>query len=236
MAEKRISKFVLVEKIGEGAMGEVYKARDPVLNRYVAIKTITESRDADPEFRRRFLREAQSAAQLNHPNIITLFDMGEEQGKVFMCMELLDGVDLKDLMRSKKLTLLQKLHVMEQVCDALAFAHSKEIVHRDLKPGNIHIQSDGKVKVMDFGLARLASSDITRTGLVMGTPDYMSPEQVQGQKVDVRSDVFSLGALFYEMFTEQNLFTPRRSTPRCSRLYRETVRHSTSWSLICRRS
>lgn len=207
MGQKRVGKYVLLDKVGEGAMGEVYKAHDPILNRYVAIKTIAESRDADPELRQRFLREAQSAAQLNHPNITTVFDMGEDQGKVFMCMELLEGIDLKDLIRARtRISLQQKLHVMEQVCNGLSFAHSKGIVHRDLKPGNIHILPGGQVKVMDFGLARLASSDMTRTGMIMGTPDYMSPEQVQAQPVDVRSDVFSLGAVFYELLTQRKPF------------------------------
>lgn len=207
MGQKKVGKYVLLGKVGEGAMGEVYKAHDPILNRYVAIKTIAESRDADPELRQRFLREAQSAAQLNHPNITTVFDMGEEQGKVYMCMELLEGIDLKDLIRSQTPTsLLQKLNLMEQICNGLSFAHSKGIVHRDLKPGNIHILQGNQVKVMDFGLARLASSEMTRTGLVMGTPDYMSPEQVQAQKVDARSDVFSLGAVFYELLTERKPF------------------------------
>jgi serine/threonine protein kinase len=188
-------------------MGEVFKAHDPVLNRFVAVKTIVGSLDANEDLRLRFQREAQSAARLNHPNIITVYDFGEEEGKIFMAMELLEGTDLREIIKSQRpLNLHQRLRLMEQICDGLGFAHAKEIVHRDLKPGNVHIQPNGQVKIMDFGLARLASSDMTKTGLIMGTPNYMSPEQVQGKRVDSRSDVFSLGAVFYELFSHRKPF------------------------------
>jgi len=202
----RIGKYRVVGLIGKGAMGEVYKARDPLLNRFVAIKTIAPSLAAESDFRRRFQREAQSAAQLNHPNIVTVFDFGEEDGLVYMAMELLEGQDLRDLIRSRDVRIGDKLSIMEQLCDGLAFAHAKGIVHRDLKPGNIHVQPNGQVKILDFGLARLGESDITRTGTVMGTPHYMSPEQIRGQKVDARSDVFSLGAVFYELLAYHRPF------------------------------
>jgi predicted Ser/Thr protein kinase len=201
-----IGKYRVVGTIGKGAMGEVYKAKDPLLNRYVAIKTIAPALAADPEFRRRFQREAQSAAQLSHTNIVTVFDFGEEDGLTYMAMELLEGRDLKDVVRSRDLRLGDKMSVMEQICDGLAFAHAKGVVHRDLKPGNIHIQPNGQVKILDFGLARLGTSDMTRTGTVMGTPHYMSPEQVRGQKADARSDVFSLGAVFYELLSHHRPF------------------------------
>ncbi len=201
-----IGKYRVVGTIGKGAMGEVYKAKDPLLNRYVAIKTIAPALAADPAFRRRFQREAQSAAQLNHTNIVTVFDFGEEDGLTYMAMELLEGRDLKDAVRSRDLRLGDKLSVMEQICDGLAFAHAKGVVHRDLKPGNIHLQPNGQVKILDFGLARLGESDMTKTGTVMGTPHYMSPEQVRGQKADARSDVFSLGAVFYEMLSHHRPF------------------------------
>jgi serine/threonine protein kinase len=203
----KIGKYSIVEKIGEGSMGEVYKAHDPTLHRYVAVKTISHSRNADPEHRERFLREARSAAQLNHNHIVTVFDYGEDEGRIFMAMELLEGTDLKDLIQQgKSLSLSEKLRLMEQICDGVGFAHAKGIVHRDLKPGNIHVQPDGQVKIMDFGLARLESSDITKTGVVMGTPNYMSPEQVQAKVVDPRSDVFSLGAVFYELLSNRKPF------------------------------
>ena len=202
----RIGKYRIVGRIGKGAMGEVYKAQDPLLNRFVAIKTIAPALAAEPDFRQRFQREARSAAALNHPNIVTVYDFGEEDGLVYMAMELLEGRDLRDLMRSRAVHLADKLRIVEQLCDGLGFAHAKGIVHRDLKPGNIHVQPNGQVKILDFGLARLGDSDITRTGTVMGTPSYMSPEQVRGQKADARSDVFSLGAIFYELLANHRPF------------------------------
>ena len=196
MSLDRIGKYRVVAKIGEGAMGEVYKAHDPLLNRYVALKTISQSLASDPQFKERFIREAQSAAGLNHPNIITVYDFGEEAGLTYMAMEFLEGIDLREAIRAKSLGHLgRKIEVMEQLCEGVGFAHSRGVVHRDLKPGNIHIQPSGHVKVLDFGLARvLGASDMTKTGTVMGTPHYMSPEQLKGQKADARSDVFSLGA------------------------------------------
>jgi tetratricopeptide (TPR) repeat protein len=201
-----IGKYRVVGTIGKGAMGEVYKAKDPLLNRYVAIKTIAPALAADPDFRRRFQREAQSAAQLNHTNIVTVFDFGEENGLTYMAMELLEGRDLKEAVRSRTLHLGEKLGLMDQICDGLAFAHAKGVVHRDIKPGNIHLQPNGQVKILDFGLARLGESDMTKSGTVMGTPHYMSPEQVRGQRADARSDVFSLGAVFYEMLSHHRPF------------------------------
>jgi len=202
-----IGKYRVVGKIGKGAMGEVYKAQDPLLNRFVALKTIAPTLAADPDFKARFQREAQSAAKLNHPNIITVYDFGEDQGLTFMAMELLEGVDLREAIRGRALGHLgRKLEVMIQILEGLAFAHSRGVVHRDLKPGNIHLQPSGHVKVLDFGLARLADSSMTKTGTVMGTPHYMSPEQVRGQKADARSDVFSLGSVFYELLCRHRPF------------------------------
>ncbi len=161
------------EKIGAGAMGEVYKARDPVLGREVAIKTIAAGGGSDDSLRKRFEREAQSAAALEHDNIITVYDFGQEGELLYMAME--------------------------QIADGMSLAHTKGIVHRDLKPANIHIQPGGEVKIMDFGLARFSGSEMTKTGTVMGTPNYMSPEQVRGEHADARSDVFSMGCVFYEV-------------------------------------
>ncbi len=207
MQLEQIGKYRVLAKIGQGAMGEVHKGHDPFLNRFVAIKTITASLGADQEIRARFLREAQSAAKLNHPNIITVYDFGEEHGVIYMAMELLEGRDLKDLIGSQALgDLHQKLDIMEQISDAMAFAHQHDLIHRDLKPANIHIQPSGQVKVLDFGLARFSTSEMTRTGMVMGTPHYMSPEQVRGEKVDARSDTFSLGAVFYELISGHRPF------------------------------
>ena len=207
MGLDRIGKYKILGRIGQGAMGEVYRAHDPLLNRSVAIKTIAPSLESDRDFKKRFHREAQAAAQLNHPHIITIFDLGEEDGISFMAMELLEGKDLREAIAAGSLgSLREKLAIMQQVCDGVGFAHSKGVVHRDLKPGNIHIQPNGQAKVLDFGLAKVSTSDMTRTGTVMGTPHYMSPEQVRGEKVDARSDVFSLGAVLYEVLTGRRPF------------------------------
>ena len=206
MEPTRLGKYDVVAKIGQGAMGEVYRAHDSVLGRDVAIKTMAGASDTDDELRRRFLREAQSAARLNHPNIITIHDFGEEQGRMYIAMELLEGSDLKEVIARGSLSLDDKLALMDQICDGLAFAHAREVIHRDLKPANIHILPSGQVKIMDFGLARMASSQMTRQGMILGTPFYMSPEQVRGQKSTTRSDVFALGSLFYELLTGKKAF------------------------------
>jgi tetratricopeptide (TPR) repeat protein len=203
-APSRIGKYEIRGKLGKGAMGEVFRGHDPVLGREVAIKVMSVGH-ADAELLQRFQREAQSAARLNHPNIITVFDFGDEDGKLYMAMELLEGHDVKDVMG--KLSFDEKLGLMEQVAEGLAFAHSKQVVHRDLKPANIHVQPNGQIKILDFGLAKLGGSDMTRTGTVMGTPFYMSPEQVRGEKVDARSDIFSIGSVFYELLTDHKPFT-----------------------------
>jgi len=203
---ERIGKYQIVAKIGQGAMGEVFRAHDPILNRDVAVKRISAGLDADETIRKRFRREAEAAASLIHPNIITVYELGLEGERLFMAMELLDGIDLKHALAGRKLGLDETLGIMEQICEGLAFAHARPIVHRDLKPANIHILPSGKVKIMDFGLARLSGSEMTSTGMVMGTPHYMSPEQVRGQKADTRSDVFALGCVLYEMITGRKPF------------------------------
>jgi serine/threonine-protein kinase len=203
---QRIGKYEVVGKIGQGAMGEVFRAHDPVLNRDVAIKRISGGLDVDEMVRKRFEREAKAAALLMHPNIITVYELGIEGDQLFMAMELLDGVDLKQVLASRRMTLDEKVGAMEQICEGLAYAHAHDIVHRDLKPANIHILPSGKVKIMDFGLARLSGSEMTSTGMVMGTPHYMSPEQVKGAKADARSDVFALGCVLYEMLTGRKPF------------------------------
>ncbi len=207
MELKRLGKYEIVAKIGQGGMGEVFSAHDPILGRNVALKTIAAGSGADEELRKRFHREAQSAARLSHPNIITVYDFGEEQGHVFIAMELLQGEDLKEMIADgRAMSLETKLSYMEQICDGLAFAHAEDVVHRDLKPANIHVQRSGQIKIMDFGLARISTSDMTRAGLILGTPNYMSPEQVKGAKATARSDVFALGAVFYELLTGHKSF------------------------------
>jgi serine/threonine-protein kinase len=209
----KLGKYEIVARLGAGAMGEVWKARDPVLNRFVAIKVMSASLESDPELVQRFQREAQSAARLNHGNIITVFDFGQDQGRLYMAMELLEGSDLKEVIAQRALPeLWDRVLVMEQIADGLAFAHSQGIVHRDVKPANVHVLPNGRVKIMDFGLARIETSEMTHQGMVMGTPNYMAPEQVQGRKADARSDVFSCGALFYELLAGRKAFSGESMT------------------------
>src|SRR5215212_5759120 len=202
MEGQKVGKYRIVAKIGSGAMGEVYRAHDAILNRDVAVKTMAEMYAADEQLVERFRREAQSVARLNHPNIVTVYDFGEEQGRFYLAMELLEGTDLKELIAARSLSdLWDQLDVMEQIAEGVAYAHRQGVVHRDLKPANIRVLPSGRVKVMDFGLARIGTSEMTRAGTVMGTPNYMSPEQVKGAGADARSDVFSLGAMSYELLS-----------------------------------
>jgi serine/threonine protein kinase len=205
---RKIGKYEVIERVGQGAMGVVYKARDPLMRRLVAIKTMSTEIASDPELRSRFLREAQSAGNLSHKNIITIHAMDEEGGRPYIAMEFLTGEDLKSkLDRRVRLTLEDRLRWMCEMCDGLDHAHGKEVIHRDIKPANVFITRDGDVKILDFGLARLVSSVATKSGLVMGTPSYMSPEQVRGDKhLDHRSDLFSAGSTFYELLSYRKPF------------------------------
>ena len=207
MKLEQIGKYEILAEIGRGTMGTVYKAKDPTLNRVVAIKTMAATPGRNDESKQRFQREAQAAAHLSHPNIVTVHDLGEEKGFIYMAMEYLEGKDLRDVIDAQSLTTLdERLHVMEQVAAGLAFAHSKGVVHRDLKPANIQVQPNGQVKIVDFGLARLGGSDMTQDGIVLGTPNYMSPEQALGDRVDARTDIFSAGGVFYEMLAGRKPF------------------------------
>lgn len=200
------NRYQILKKIGQGAFGHVYEAFDRDEERFVALKII----DGHPrkDVAQRFLREAEVGAQLlKHPNVIEVFEFGEDNGRLFIAMELLDGVDLRALLRSKpSITLMDKFGLMLQICDGVGFAHSNEIVHRDLTPSNMRVLPNGQVKIMDFGLVRLASSNLTTAGAIMGTPSYMSPEQAEGKTVSPASDVFSLGAVFYELLAYQKAF------------------------------
>jgi serine/threonine protein kinase len=203
----QIGKYRVLGRIGHGAMGEVFRAQDATLDREVAIKVITAKLSGDEEARKRFVREAKAVAALNHPNIITVYDFGEHEGMAFMVMEMLDeGRDLKDLIEKKQLPPVEvRIAIMEQICDGLAFAHRKGVIHQDIKPGNIRILENGGVKVMDFGLAQ-RKGDVA-AGKVMGTPYYMAPEQIRGGPPSARSDIFSLGAVFYEFLSGHRPFT-----------------------------
>ena len=207
MNPAQIGNYRVVGRIGQGAMGVVYKAHDDALGRFVAIKTISANLLSDEQYRKRFQREARSAAQLNHPNIVTVFEFAETGGQTYLVMELLLGTDLRDLIARRALRGLdRRLAIVEQILDGLAFAHAKGVVHRDLKPANIQVLPDGTAKLLDFGLARLGVSEMTRTGTVMGTPNYMSPEQIRAEPLDGRSDLFSVGAILYELLASCKAF------------------------------
>jgi len=199
---QKIGKYEIIETLGEGGMGIVYKAFDPLMQREVAIKVLSERVFGLPEIKERFYREARSAGQLSHENITIFHDLGETDGKPYIVMEYLPGTDLRAIIKNKtELSLKQKLHFAVQICRGLGYSHSKKIIHRDVKPENIRILDDGKVKIMDFGIAKPTTSTMTQTGTVMGTPFYMSPEQIKGQHVDHRSDIFSFGVLLFELIT-----------------------------------
>ncbi len=192
-------------------MGVVYKARDPVLDRVVAIKTInlTLPKDELAEYEARFYQEARAAGGLNHPNIVTIYDIGKSERVAYMAMEFLEGQELRSAARPTRepLPVEQALDIAAQVADGLAYAHDRHIVHRDIKPANIMVVRDGLVKITDFGIARMRTNEVkTMTGMILGSPKYMSPEQVAGKRADHRSDLFSLGVVLYEMLTGQSPF------------------------------
>jgi tetratricopeptide (TPR) repeat protein/predicted Ser/Thr protein kinase len=188
-------------------MGTVYEALDPALQRKLAVKTMIPGLADAPELRLRFLREAQAAGGLRHRNIVTVYDLGEDKGRPYIAMEYIEGTDLEKIIQNKEpLSLEWKLDVLRQVCEGLSYAHRHGIVHRDVKPANIRVTPDGEVKIMDFGIAHLQSSNLTKSGLVLGTVHYMAPEQIDGHKVDHRADVFSVGAIAYELFTYKRPF------------------------------
>jgi len=197
-----IGKYHILELVGEGAMGVVYKAKDSVLDRTVAVKVMNDAIARSDELRTRFLREAQAAASLQHPNVVSIYDLGEVDGHLYIAMEFVQGADLEALMQGHEpLTLQQKLDVIIDVLTGLTFAHKRGIVHRDIKPANIRIAEDGRAKLMDFGVAHLTSSQLTSTGASLGTPVYMSPEQITGGKATPATDVFAVGAVLYELLT-----------------------------------
>lgn len=204
-----IGRYEVLDEIGQGAMGTVHRARDPLIERTVAIKVVPigelQQEGADAESR--FLREAQSAGRLSHPNIVTIYDVGEADGLAYIAMEYLPGVTLRDIMNRGPLPLDLALDTAAQMASALAFAHEHGVIHRDIKPANVVVTGrHGRVKLTDFGIAHLANSDRTQTGQMLGSPRYMSPEQAMGREIDGRADIFSLGAVLYEMITGQYAF------------------------------
>jgi serine/threonine-protein kinase len=203
----QIGRYRIVARIGRGAMGVVYSAVDEVMGRQVALKVLMADLESDPETRTRFYREAQAAARLLHPNIITVHDAGDDRGRSFIAMQLLQGAPLPAyLKRPEAAPLERRLDLMIQICEGLAAAHAHGIIHRDLKPNNLFVETDGLLKILDFGVARFADSSMTAAGTMLGTPDYMSPEQARGSQVDARSDIFSAGAVFYFMLAGHKPF------------------------------
>ncbi|QJR09476.1 Serine/threonine-protein kinase PknD [Usitatibacter rugosus] len=201
---EKFGRFRVTSELGRGAMGVVYCAEDPSLGRTVAIKTIalTGSPQERDIHEARFLQEARAAGGIGHPAIITIYDVGREGDVAFIAMELLEGNELRDLIRWGTIAPPQAVAIAASVADGLAYAHERGVVHRDVKPGNIMVLKDGRVKVMDFGIARLGENAVkTQTGTLLGSPQYMSPEQIAGGQVDSRADIFSLGVVLYEMLT-----------------------------------
>ena len=235
-----VSHYQFLEKLGAGGMGDIYKAHDARLNRFVAVKVLSTANAGDPERRRRFIQEAQAASGLNHPNIITVHDIVNEPEGDYMVMEFVSGKTLVDLIPKGGLRAPQALKYGVQMADALSAAHAAGIVHRDLKPGNVMVTDSGLVKVLDFGLAKLtdrgptshmgdntqtiADAPLTVEGSIIGTVSYMSPEQAQGKRVDTRSDIFSFGVVFYEMLTGSRAFSGDSALSTLSAILRDEHR------------
>jgi eukaryotic-like serine/threonine-protein kinase len=234
MTGTTLGHYQILEKLGEGGMGVVYKARDTHLDRFVAVKVLPPQAVADPDRKRRFIQEARAASALNHPNIVTIHDIAQQDGVDYMVMEYVDGKTLSALIGRKGMPLDEFLPVAIQSADGLARAHANGIIHRDIKPGNIMVTRDGKAKVLDFGLAKLMERSAgigeeaaTRTqghtgeGAILGTAAYMSPEQAQGKDLDNRSDIFSFGAVLHEMLTGEPVFRRENGVSTLSAVLRD---------------
>ena len=216
MSVSRIGRYEIEKELGRGAMAVVYKATDPLIGRIVAIKTIRLEHSLgmeQEELRQRLYREAQSAGGMNHPSIVTIYDIGQEEDLAYIAMEFIDGQTLESWIAENPIPPLERtLAIIEQVASGLDYAAGKGIIHRDIKPGNILVTRDLKAKIADFGIAKISMAKFTQTGLIMGTPSYMSPEQAMGRDLDGRSDLFSLGVIFYEMLTGERPFTGTNPT------------------------
>jgi len=203
MEAPKLGRYVIQSEVGRGAMGIVYKATDSVLERTVAVKTVNMSLEQEgaDRYEARFYQEARAAAGLNHPNIVTVHDVGKSGDVMFMAMEYIEGVELRSLMgEGQRVGVPQAVSIAAQIAEGLAYAHARGVVHRDIKPANIMVLPNGPAKITDFGIARRrAASELTQTGMLLGSPKYMSPEQVIGKRADHRSDIFSLGVILYEM-------------------------------------
>lgn len=206
----KLGRYEIVAELGQGAMGTVYKAHDPLLDRVVAIKTIALNlpEDEAAEYEARFYQEAKAAGQLSHPNIVTIYDIGKSDDLAYMAMEYLEGQELRSILGADTMIPIETaLDIGAQLADALHFAHERQVVHRDIKPANVMVLGDGSIKITDFGIARMRNNEVkTMTGMILGSPKYMSPEQVAGKRADRRSDLFSLGVVVYEMLTGTSPF------------------------------
>src|SRR5579863_7526426 len=219
---KRFGRYEVVAELGSGAMGVVYKARDPKIDRFVAVKTISlssQNPEEQREYRERFFLEAQAAGRLLHPGIVTIFDTGEdpEGHNAFIVMEFIAGQSLDRLLseKTKKLPLDTALLLTEELAEALDHAHGQGVIHRDMKPANILVTPEGHAKIADFGIAKMNMAYLTIPDRALGTPAYMSPEQLEGEPVDKRSDLFSLGAILYHMVTGFGPFQGNSATTVC---------------------
>jgi predicted Ser/Thr protein kinase len=215
---EQLGRYRIQQVLGRGAMGTVYRAHDPKIDRVVAIKTIAiqgVTADEEGEYRERFVREARAAGKLSHPSVVTIYDVGEQEGTQapYIVMEYIEGTTLDSLIsNSAEKPIPRTLDLVKQVAEALDYAHSQGIVHRDIKPANIIVTPDGRAKITDFGIAKLAVTQLTMPGEAIGTPSYMSPEQITGEQVDGRSDLFSLGIILYSMLVGQKPFTGENAT------------------------
>jgi len=202
-------RYEIIEELGKGSMGVVYRAYDPQIDRPIALKVLREDRMTSEAFVQRFLKEAKAIGRLSHPNIVTVYDTGEDQGTIYIAMELLEGSSLNRMVEGKRLTLKEIVNLAVQIAETLDYAHRKGIVHRDVKPSNIILQANGQIKITDFGIAHIEDPSAlvqTQAGEILGTPAYMSPEQVLSRPVDGRSDIFSLGIILYELSTGRRPF------------------------------
>ena len=217
---QQLGRYEVLEELGHGAMGTVYRARDPKIERVVAIKTVRvigTTPEQETEYRRRFFREAQAAGKLSHPGIVTIHDVGEDEATQtpYIVMEYVEGRTLESLLTEPGLerpSLTASLELIKQVAEALDYAHTYSIVHRDIKPANIMVTAEGRAKITDFGIAKLTQSEFTVPGQILGTPAYLSPEQLKGIPIDGRSDLFALGVILYWMLTGQKPFAGDTST------------------------
>ena len=204
---RRLGKYELHQLLGEGAMGIVWKAYDTVLRRYVALKLLSSSFRKTKDMQERFLREARAAGAIQHANIVTVYDLGESEGQLYIAMELVEGHDLSDMIALRDpLALERKLDITMEVLAGLHFAHQRGVIHRDVKPSNVRIMPDGRIKIMDFGIARLQKADATGSGAIVGTPTYMAPEQITNGAITAATDVFSVGCLLYELLCYRRPF------------------------------